>query len=261
MDLGLAQLPVVVCAASAGLGHATALAFAREGARVLICGRREAELRRAAAEIGAATGNAPHALVADLTCAGDVTRLIEAAAASLGGIYALVNNSGGPPAGAFAQFDDQAWQAAFELNLLSYVRTTRAALPYLRKSGGRIVNFASSSIKSPIENLVLSNTFRTAVLGLTKTLADELGRDGVLANVLGPGRVQTARIAHLDAGRAAKAGVSLEQIRADTARGIPVGRYGTPEEFAKAAVFLGSPANTYITGQALLVDGGMVKAY
>jgi 3-oxoacyl-[acyl-carrier protein] reductase len=192
----------------------------------------------------------------------DIIRLIEATVSTFGGIFALVNNSGGPPAGTFDQFDDTAWQSAFELNLLSYVRTIRAALPHLRKGGGgRIINFASTSVKSPIDNLILSNTFRTGVLGLTKTLASELGRDGILINVIGPGRIQTDRIEQLDANRATNAGISIEQVRTNTCNTIPLGRYGTPEEYAKFAVFLGSPANTYITGQTVLVDGGMVKGY
>lgn len=262
MNLGLTDKPVIVCASSAGLGKATALEFAREGARVMLCSRREAELKRAAADIKAATGHEPAFTVVDVTRPDDLTRLVDATVAAFGGVFALVNNSGGPPAGTFDQFDDAAWQGAFELNLLSYIRLTRAALPHMRKAGGgRIVNFTSSSVKSPLDNLILSNTFRMGVLGLTKTLASELGGDGILVNVLGPGRIQTERIEQLDGIRAAKTGVSIERIRSDAARAIPLGRYGTPDEYAKMAVFLGSPANTYITGQTLLVDGGMVKAY
>lgn len=262
MNLELTDRPVIVCASSAGLGKATALEFAREGARVMLCARREAELQRAVADIKAATSREPRYTIADLTQAADVVRLIEATASAFGGIFTLVNNSGGPPAGTFDQFDDNAWQSAFELNLLSYVRTTRAALPYLRKGGGgRIVNFTSTSVKSPIDNLILSNAFRTGVMGLTKTLASELGRDGVLVNVIGPGRIQTERIEQLDMIRAKKAGISIEQVRDDTCKTIPLCRYGRPDEYAKMVVFLGSPANTYITGQTVLVDGGMVKAY
>jgi 3-oxoacyl-[acyl-carrier protein] reductase len=262
MNLELTDKPVIVCASSAGLGKATAFEFAREGARVMLCGRREAELKSAVREIEDATRTKPRYEVVDLTKPADIARLVDSTVSAFGGVYTLVNNSGGPPAGTFDQFDDAAWQSAFELNLLSFVRVTRQVLPHMRKgSGGRIVNFASTSVKSPIDNLILSNTFRTAVLGLTKTLAGELGRDGILANVLGPGRVQTARIEQLDTMRASKAGVPIEKIREDTAKTIPLGRYGVPEEFARAAVFLGSPANTYITGQTLLVDGGMVKAY
>jgi 3-oxoacyl-[acyl-carrier protein] reductase len=262
MNLGLTDNPVIVCASSAGLGKATALEFAREGARVMLCSRREAELKRAAADIKAATGNEPAHMVVDVTKSADISRLVDTTASTLGGVFALVNNSGGPPAGTFDQFDDAAWQNAFELNLLSYIRTIRAALPHMRKAGGgRIVNFTSSSVKSPLDNLILSNTFRTGVLGLSKTLASELGKDRVLINVLGPGRIQTERIEQLDNIRATKTGVPVEQIRTDTFKTIPLGRYGVPEEYAKIAVFLASPANTYITGQTLLVDGGMVKAY
>ena len=262
MNLGLTDKPVLVCASSAGLGKATALELAREGARVMLCSRRESELRRAAADIKAATGNEPRTTVADVTKPVDIARLVDATVGAFGGLFALINNSGGPPAGTFEQFDDAAWQGAFELNLLSYVRTTRAALPHLRRGGGgRIVNFTSSSIRSPIDNLILSNTFRTGVLALTKTLAGELARDQILVNVLGPGRIHTDRVDHLDGLRAEKTGVPLEQIRAEAARAIPLGRYGTPEEFARIAVFLASPANTYLTGQALLVDGGATKVY
>jgi 3-oxoacyl-[acyl-carrier protein] reductase len=261
MNLGLTDKPVIVCASSAGLGKATALEFAREGARVMLCSRRSAELERAAAAIKAETGNEPAMTVVDLTTPADIRRLVESTVAAFGGVFALVNNSGGPPAGTFDQFDDTAWQHAFELNLLSYVRTTRAALPHLRQARGRIVNFTSSSVKSPIENLILSNTFRTGVMGLTKTLAGEFGRDGILVNVLGPGRIHTDRVEHLDTLRATKLNTSVEHVRSEMAKAIPLGRDGTPDEFARAAVFLASPANTFITGQTILVDGGMTKAY
>lgn len=262
MNLHLSDKSVLVCASSGGLGRATALEFAREGARVMLCSRREGELQRVSADIRSATGREVHYTVADLTKPTDIARLIESTVSTFGGLNTLINNSGGPPAGSFEQFDDAAWHSAFELNLLSYVRTIRAALPHLRQGGGgRIVNFTSSSIKSPIEQLILSNTFRTGVLGLTKTLASELGREGILINVVGPGRVQTDRIEQLDTMRAKSAGVSIEKIRAATCNTIPLGRYGTAEEFARVVLFLGSPANTYVTGQAVLIDGGMVKAY
>lgn len=262
MDLHLTDKPVIVCAATSGLGKATALEFAREGARVMIASRREAEVEKVVAEIKTATGGEVAGVAADMTKAADIARLVEATVARFGGVYALINNSGGPPAGTFDAFDDAAWQSAFELNLLGYVRAIRAALPHMRAAGGgRVVNYTSSSIKSPIENLILSNTFRMGVLGMAKTLAAEVGRDGVLVNVVGPGRIQTPRIEQLDEMVSGKTGRTVEDVRAENFRSIPVGRYGTPEEFAKIAVFLGSPANSYITGQALLVDGGMTRVY
>ena len=262
MNLELNDRPVLVCASSSGLGKATALEFAREGARVMLCGRDASRLQQAAADIAAETGREPLWTVADLSRAQDITNLIQATVSAFGGLYTLVYNSGGPPAGPFDQFDDDAWQRAYEQNLLGCVRTIRAALPPLRSGGGgRIVNFASTSVKSPIDNLILSNTFRTGVLGLSKSLASELAPDGILVNLIGPGRIHTARTAQLDAQRAQQAGVSIEKVRSDVSKIIPLHRYGTPAEFGKIAVFLGSPVNTYITGQTLLVDGGMVKAY
>ncbi len=262
MNLGLQDKPVIVCASSAGLGRATALEFAREGARVMLASRREEELKAAAEAIRAETGREAAWTVADMTRREDIERLVAATAERFGGIWALVNNSGGPPAGTFADFEDPAWEAAYELNLLSYVRAIRAALPHMRRGGGgRIVNFTSSSVRSPIEGLILSNTFRMGVLGMSKTLAAEVAPQGILVNVIAPGRIDTDRVRHLDDFRAKNSGASVEQVRAAAAKAIPVGRYGTPEEFARAAVFLASAANSYITGQTLVVDGGATKVY
>jgi 3-oxoacyl-[acyl-carrier protein] reductase len=249
MDLGLTDKSALVLASSGGLGRATAIAFAREGANVTLFARREAECRLVQAEIKAQTGRDAHVVVGDLTKAADVTAAVEAAAARFGRLDILVNNCGGPPAGTFDAFDDTIWQNAFELTLLSYVRATRAALPHLRKAGrGWILNFVSSSVKAPLDLLLLSNTFRMGVIGLTKTLSGELGPQGIC-------------VTQLDTARAKKAGTTIEQVRTDMAKAIPLGRYGDPEEFARTAVFLCSPANSYVTGQTLLVDGGMVKAY
>ena len=262
MDLGLTDKSALVLASSGGLGRATAIAFAREGANVTLFARREAECRQVQAEIKTQTGRDALVVVGDLTKAADVTAAVEAAAARFGRLDILVNNCGGPPAGTFDAFDDAIWQNAFELTLLSYVRATRAALPHLRKAGrGWILNFVSSSVKAPLDLLLLSNTFRMGVIGLTKTLSGELGPQGICVNALGPGRVQTDRITQLDTARAKNAGTTIEQVRTDMAKAIPLGRYGDPEEFARTAVFLCSPANSYVTGQTLLVDGGMVKAY
>jgi 3-oxoacyl-[acyl-carrier protein] reductase len=262
MNLKLTDKPVIVCASSSGLGRAAALEFAKEGARVMLASRREKELRQVAAEIKEQTGREAGVTVADVTKAADIERLVAETVREFGGVYTLVNNGGGPPAGTFDNFDDAAWQGAFELNLLSYVRAIRAVLPHMRKGGGgRIVNYTSSSVKAPLDNLILSNTFRTGVMGLSKTLAGELGKDGILVNVQAPGRIQTDRLNQLDGLRAAKTGMTAEQVRIDACKTIPLGRYGSPEEFAQLTVFLGSPANTYLTGQTLVLDGGMTKAY
>jgi 3-oxoacyl-[acyl-carrier protein] reductase len=261
VDLQLKGRTAIVLASTKGLGKATALMLAQEGAQVTISGRDEAALAAVSQEIEQATGQSPLRVVTDITKAADIERLVKETVDRFGTVDILINNAGGPAAGTFDQLTDEQWQQAFELNLLSYVRAIRAVLPYMRKQRfGRIVNFASSSFKQPIENLILSNTFRTGVVGLAKSLASELGPDGILINTIGPGRIATDRVAHLDAIRAEKTGQSAEEVRKQMEATIPLGRYGEPEEFARYVTFLASPANSYVTGQSLLVDGGMVKA-
>jgi 3-oxoacyl-[acyl-carrier protein] reductase len=261
MELGLRGKVVLAMASSSGLGKAIAKEFALEGAKVVLCATNEAKLEAAGKEIQETTGNRVCTIRCDVTNAEDIARTVEETTRLHGTIHVLVNNAGGPPAGGFDLFDDSAWQHAFELDFLSYVRTIRAVLPFMRKQRwGRIVNSTSSSVKQVIDNLILSNSIRLSVLGLTKTLAQEVGKDGILVNVIGPGRFSTERIEYLDGVRAKRAGVSPEEIHAATCREIPLGRYGDPEEYARLAVFLCSEANTYITGQTILADGGMVKA-
>jgi 3-oxoacyl-[acyl-carrier protein] reductase len=157
----------------------------------------------------------------------------------------LVNNTGGPPAGTFDDFDDEGWQAAFELVLLSLIRAVREVLPLMReRGGGRIVNIASSSVKQPIENLILSNTFRAGIAGLAKSLAIKLAPDGILVNTIGPGRISTARSQSMDASPAEALGVPVEEVRGQVESQMPLGRYGSPEELPRVAAFLASPANT-----------------
>lgn len=218
-------------------------------------------LKQTASEIGEATGAEVRYEPADLTKAGDIELLLEKTREALGPVSVLVTNSGGPPAGRFDDLDDEAWQGAFELNLMSAVRLIRSSLPQMRERGyGRIVNFTSSSIQQPIDGLLLSNVFRVGVLGLAKSLSAELASDGILVNTLGPGRIHTDRVDTLDGGRAEREGTTLEEVRRRSEAQIPLGRYGEPQEFARVAAFLASPANTYVTGQSLLVDGGMVRA-
>lgn len=156
---------------------------------------------------------------------------------------------------------DAEWQNSFELNLLSFVRTIREVLPHMRDGGGgHIINFASSSIKQPIDDLILSNTFRAGLVGLSKSLSQELASDHILINTIGPGRIATDRLTQLNEAAAERLEITPDEVKAQAEQAIPIGRLGEPEEFAKAVVFLCSGANTYITGQSLLIDGGLVKA-
>jgi 3-oxoacyl-[acyl-carrier protein] reductase len=262
MNLGLEGRAALVLASGSGLGRATALEFAREGARVMLFSLHEEQGRSAQAEIEGEVGVLPAYRVGDITDARQVAGVVEATREEFGRVDVLVNNSGGPPAGAFDTFTDADWQRSFELTLLSYVRAIRLVLPHMRASGGgRIVCFASSSVRQAIDQLILSNTFRAGIMGLSKTLARELGPEGILVNTLGPGRIDTARARQLDQRRADRDGVDVEAIRQRSLADIPLGRYGSPDEFARVAVFLGSWANTYLTGQTIVVDGGMLKAY
>jgi 3-oxoacyl-[acyl-carrier protein] reductase len=261
MDLGLKGKCALVMASSSGLGKAIATEFAREGAGVMLFSPFAEQLAQAQDDILKETGNKPAAFEGSITNPEDIKRLVQATIDNFGPIYALVNNTGGPPAGTFDSFDDKAWQDAYELTLLSYIRTIREVLPSMRGNrGGRILNSTSSSVKAVLDNLILSNTFRLGVVGLAKTLSQELGKDNILVNVIGPGRIGTARIDQLDKMRADKAGTTVEAIQQATFKTIPLGRYGTPDEYGRLAAFLCSASNTFITGQTILLDGGMVKA-
>ncbi|GAA0357460.1 SDR family oxidoreductase [Bacillus horti] len=261
MDLGLQGKKVLVLASSKGLGRATATQFAAEGADVMLTSRKEEELIKTAAEIKEQTGRDVSYFVADVSKGEDLEKLIAATAERFGTIDVLVNNSGGPPAGKFDDFNDQDWYNAFELTLLSYIRTIRGVLPYMKKQkSGRIINITSSSIKQPIENLLLSNTLRLGVVGLAKSLALELAKDQILINTVGPGQIRTDRVVEFDEAKAKELGTSIDAVQSSKQEQIAIGRYGEPDEFAKTLLFLGSFANTYVTGQTLLVDGGLVKA-
>lgn len=261
MDLGLKDKVVLVMASSSGLGRAIARQFVEEGARVMMASRSWNKLEKAAEEVNRGMKNGALYKACDITDPDQIKDLVDTTVNELGPVSVLVNNAGGPPAGTFEKFDDQAWQKAFELNLLSYVRTIRAVLPYMKEQEwGRIVNSTSSSVRQVIDNLILSNTLRLGVIGLTKTLSQELAPHNILINAIGPGRFDTDRIRQLDMAMAEKKGISFEEVSKTSLARIPIGRYGSPEEYGKLAVFLCSEANSYITGQTVLADGGMTKA-
>lgn len=262
MDLLLEGKSVVVTGASQGLGKAIATEFAREGAHVFISSRSEEKLQQAQANIREITGNKHVYYVScDMNKEEHIKNLIQKVVEKNGTVDVLINNAGGPPAGKFLDMTDENWYQAFEQNLLSVVRATRQVIPYMKQNGaGRIVNITSSSIKQSIDNLILSNSIRPGVLGLTKSLSQEFATDNILVNTVGPGKIATDRMNELMEATSKTQGKTMEEVEKATVADIPIGRLGKPEEFAKAVVFLASFANTYITGQQLIVDGASVKA-
>lgn len=260
MDLGLRDKVALVTASSKGLGAATALQFAREGARVAMCARSGDMLEKRAREIEAETGMRPLVIPADLSRREDIERVVAATTETYGPIDALFLNAGGPPPGGFMDLDDEAWQGGVELTLMSAVRLVRAALPGMRERGeGSITACTSVSVKQPVDGLMLSNALRMGVTGMLKTLADEVGPEGIRVNMVLPGWTRTQRAVDLLTSRARKAGSTPEEQERSMIAQVPLRRMGEPEEFARAAVFLASPAAGYITGVSLLVDGGIYR--
>jgi len=228
----------LVCAASRGLGRASALALARDGVRVAICSRGGKALRNTAAAIEAAGGEAL-AIEADLRNRDDISRAVAATAETFGGLDILVTNTGGPPSGGFMSLDEAAWADAIDLLLLSVVRLCRAAVPHMQqRGGGRIINVTSISVKQPIEGLVLSNALRAAVSAIAKTLATELAPHNILVNCVAPGYTRTDRVVELSAQAALREGKTPGEIEKRIVGGIPLGRMGRPEEFGAVVAFL-----------------------
>jgi 3-oxoacyl-[acyl-carrier protein] reductase len=232
--------------------------LAREGARVVICARGQETLQETRKDI-AALGAEVLAVPVDLVDPDAGKRLVEATVERFGQLDILIGNAGGPPPGGFGSLDAQAWEDAVQLTLMSFVRLVYAAVPALERSPqGSILAFTSMSVKQPLPNLVLSNSLRLAVTGLVKSLADELA-PGIRANAICPGWTRTDRVEQLLRDRAARNGTSVQGEAEAISAAIPLGRMAQPEEFARAATFLASPAASYITGINVLVDGGMVR--
>ena len=261
MELGLKDKRALVLAASRGLGYACALGLAREGCRVVICSRDQARIEAAAGQIRAETGGDVLAIAADVSQETEIRRLVTRGVEEFGGLEIAVHNAGGPAPGAFSEISSEQWYQAFDLNLMSFTRLVHAAVPEMKKAGyGRIITIASSSVKQPIPNLVLSNAMRTGILGLAKTLSRELGPHNILVNVIVPGRIATERVDQLDQRVAERTGQSPPEVRRASVARIPLGRLGQPEELANLVTFLASEAASYITGAAIQVDGGMINA-
>lgn len=260
MDLGLRGKVAIVTASSKGIGRAVAREFAAEGCRLTLCARNEADLAKAADEIRTATGAEVHAVAADVTRHADIKAVVHCTMEAYGRIDILFNNAGGPPAGLFDTITDENWQEAFELNLLSAVRMIREVLPHMRRGGGgHIVNLTSTSVKQPIEGLILSNSIRVGVVGLAKTLSQELAKDSITINTVCPGRILTDRLRSIVANNAERAGKRVDEMFEAGKAEIPLRRYGAPEDIAHMVVFLASDRAGYVTGVTVQVDGGLVR--
>jgi 3-oxoacyl-[acyl-carrier protein] reductase len=259
VELGLRGKSAIVAAASKGIGRAIAFGLAAEGVRLAICAREPGPLEKTAQEIADVTRSDVLAIPADVSRAEDIRRLVSMAAMAFGDLHILVNNVGGPPPGSFDEPTDAEWQGAIDLNLMSTVRLSRDVIPRMRRAGGgRIINVMSMSMREPVNGLILSDAVRGAVIGLAKTMANELARDRITVNTVCPGWILTDRFRALTKSPAANEGRSLEDFMKMQEAEIPLGRYGRPEEVVHLVVFLASEAAGYITGTTIQVDGGLM---
>ena len=260
MNLGLKDRAALVTGASRGLGRAVAERLAREGADLVINSRSPDALDAAAGEIARDTGRRVIAVAGSVADEDFCAKLVARTAAEFGRLDILVANAGGPPPGGVDDFAPEAYRSALDLNLMSTVQLTLAALPEMRKNGwGRIVAITSVAVKQPVDGLLLSNMARPGVVGFIKTISRELAAEGITCNVAAPGFIHTARVESLLANQAEARGTTREAVLEGIAADIPAGRIGRPEEFANGVVFLASDTASYITGHTMQIDGGLVK--
>jgi 3-oxoacyl-[acyl-carrier protein] reductase len=260
MDLGLKGRVAIVAASSQGIGRATAEGFAAEGCRVAMCARNRATLEQAANKIREQYNTEVFAEPVDVTDADAVHRFVAAIAAKFGKVDICVTNAGGPPAKGFLAASVEDWRKAVDLNFLSTVYFAREVIPLMQRlRWGRIITLTSISTKQPVADLVLSNAVRAAVVGLVKSLANEFGKDGILVNNVGPGYTATDRLKELAKSRSAAQAKSEKEIFEAWAADAPLKRLGNPKEVADTIVWLASERSSYITGQTILVDGGLYK--
>lgn len=260
METGLKGKAAIVAGSSSGIGKATALAFAAEGAHVALCARRQTELDQVAAEAQSRFGVQTYTQAFDVADPAAISAFVQSAHARFGRIDICVPNAGGPPAKPFLDTTLEDWERAWQLNLRSAVLFAQAVLPHMQaQHWGRIITLTSYTVKQPVPELILSNTIRAGIMGLVRSLAGQFGRDGITVNNVGPGFTATDRSRSLLETRAKNRNVSIEQVQSDLEREIPIGRMAKPEEVAATFVWLASESSASITGQTILVDGGSYK--
>jgi 3-oxoacyl-[acyl-carrier protein] reductase len=261
MDLGIRGKKAIVVASSKGIGRAVALRLAMEGLDVTICSRSRESLEAARKDIRADSGYEVVTVPADITKAEDIKNVVNEAVSRFGAIDILVNNCGGPPLGPFLSFDDEAWQKAFGLIVMSAVRFSREVIPHMQaRKGGRIINLTSFTVKQPLENFVLSNALRLALVGLTKTLSLELAKDNILVNGISQGYTATERAEEVLRRESQLRGENYETTLKALESRIPLGRMADPDEIAQLVTFLVSNRASYITGVNIHVDGGFIRS-
>ncbi|HET6861927.1 MAG TPA: SDR family oxidoreductase [Pyrinomonadaceae bacterium] len=261
MELGLKDKVALVAASSRGLGRAVAEELAIEGASLILCARDAGQLEQTAGSIRKSTGTRVLSVAADVSLPGDVSRVVDSGISEFGNIDILVTNAGGPPAGRFEFLSHAEWESAVRLTLFSAVELIRGVLPSMKaRKWGRILNITSIAVKQPVDNLMLSNSLRSAVTGFARTLANEVAAEGITVNNILPGYTRTERVEELAQMMAEKEQISAGAFKSSWENQIPMKRLGEPREFAALAAFLVSERASYITGTSIQVDGGWTKS-